>query len=158
MDVGAREDETFLSWPQENDINIPTLCHMEGLSDVGGCRLCMVEIEGSNSLHPACMTYAREGMVVNTTSERLLNYRKIIIDLLFSERNHVCSVCVSNGHCDLQDMAVELGVTHIRVPYLYPRMPIDASHPFSPWTTTAAFSARAACASATRSKGRTPGM
>jgi bidirectional [NiFe] hydrogenase diaphorase subunit len=130
VDVGAREDETILELAQENDIFIPTLCHMEGLSDVGGCRLCMVEIEGSNRLHPACMTYAREGMIVNTTSERLDGYRRMIIDMLFSERNHVCSVCVSNGHCDLQYMATRLGVTHIRVPYLYPRLPIDASHRF----------------------------
>jgi bidirectional [NiFe] hydrogenase diaphorase subunit len=130
VDIGAREDETILELAQENDIYIPTLCHMEGLSDIGGCRLCMVEIEGYNSLQPACMTFAREGMVVYTTSERLERYRRMIVDMLFSERNHVCSVCVSNGHCDLQDLAVELGITHISVPYLYPRMPIDVSHPF----------------------------
>jgi bidirectional [NiFe] hydrogenase diaphorase subunit len=130
VDVGAREDETLLELAQENNIHIPTLCHMEGLSDLGGCRLCMVEIEGSNKLHPACMTFAREGMVVHTTSERLERYRRMIIDMLFSERNHICSVCVSNGHCDLQDLAVELGITHIRVPYLYPRMEIDVSHPY----------------------------
>lgn len=130
IDVGAREDETILELAGENDIHIPTLCHMEGLSDVGGCRLCMVEIEGSNKLHPACMTYAREGMVVYTTSERIERYRRMIVDMLFSERNHICSVCVSNGHCDLQGLAVEMGVTHINVPYLYPRMAIDVSHPY----------------------------
>jgi len=130
VDVGAREDETLLELAEENNIYIPTLCHMEGLTNVGGCRLCMVEIEGSNRLWPACMTYAREGMVVHTTSERLERYRRMIIDMLFSERNHVCSVCVSNGHCDLQDLAVDLGITHIRVPYLYPRMDIDVSHPY----------------------------
>lgn len=130
VDVGAREDETLLELAAENKIHIPTLCSMEGLSNLGGCRLCMVEIEGSNRLQPACMTYAREGMVVHTTSERLEEYRRMIIDMLFSERNHICSVCVSNGHCDLQDLAVDLGVTHIRVPYLYPRMEIDVSHPY----------------------------
>lgn len=130
VDIGAREDESLLELAQENDIHIPTLCHMEGLSDIGGCRLCMVEIEGYSSLQPACMTYAREGLVVHTNTERLQRYRRLIIDFLFSERNHVCAVCVSNGHCDLQDLAIELGVTHIRVPYLYPRMDIDATHPY----------------------------
>jgi bidirectional [NiFe] hydrogenase diaphorase subunit len=130
VDVGAREDETLLELAQENNIHIPTLCRMEGLSNLGGCRLCMVEIEGYNRLQPACMTYAREGLVVHTKTERLERYRRMIIDMLFSERNHICSVCVSNGHCDLQDLAVELGVTHIRVPYLYPRMDIDVSHPY----------------------------
>jgi bidirectional [NiFe] hydrogenase diaphorase subunit len=58
----------------------------------------------------------------------LAEYRKLMVEMLFSERNHICSVCVSNGHCDLQDLAVKLGVTHIRIPYLHPRMEVDASH------------------------------
>lgn len=128
IDVGAREDETILELAQENGIFIPTLCHMEGLSEWGGCRLCMVEIKGSSRLMPACMTYAEEGMEVTTNSERLETYRKMILDLLFSERNHVCSVCVSNGHCDLQYLAGKLGMTHVGVPYLNPVLSVDASH------------------------------
>ncbi len=130
IDVGAREDETILELAQENGIHIPTLCHMEGLSDYGGCRLCLVEIKGSSKLLPACITFAREGMEVYTKTERLLKYRRQIIEMLFSERNHVCSVCVSNGHCDLQDLAEELGVMHVGVPYLYPNLHMDASHPY----------------------------
>lgn len=127
-DVAAREHETILELAQENDIFIPTLCHMEGLSEYGGCRLCMVEIKGSNKLQPACMTTANEGMEVVTNSEKLHEYRTMILDLLFSERNHVCSVCVSNGNCDLQYMSVKLGMTHIGVPYLNPSVPVDMSH------------------------------
>jgi bidirectional [NiFe] hydrogenase diaphorase subunit len=130
IDVGAREDETLLELAEENGIFIPTLCHMEGLSEWGGCRLCMVEIKGSNRLMPACMTYAEEGMDVVTDSERLHKYRTMILDLLFSERNHVCSVCVSNGHCDLQYMSEKLGMTHVGVPYLNPVLPVDASHDY----------------------------
>ncbi|MCA9949625.1 MAG: bidirectional hydrogenase complex protein HoxU [Anaerolineales bacterium] len=130
IDVGAREDETILELAQENGIHIPTLCHMEGLSEYGGCRLCLVEVKGSNKLQSACMTYAREGMEVFTKTERLINYRRQIVEMLFSERNHICSVCVSNGHCDLQNLAETLGVTHVRVPYLYPNLPVDASHEY----------------------------
>jgi bidirectional [NiFe] hydrogenase diaphorase subunit len=130
IDVGAREDETILELAQENGVFIPTLCHMEGLSEWGGCRLCMVEIKGSNRLMPACMTYAEEGMEVVTDSERLHKYRQMILSMLFSERNHVCSVCVSNGHCDLQFMADKLGLTHVGVPYLNPVLPVDASHDY----------------------------
>lgn len=130
MDVGAREDETILELAQENGIYIPTLCHVEGLSEFGGCRLCMVEVKGYGKLQPACMTFAREGMEVWTDSERLRQYRRMIVELLFSERNHVCSVCVSNGHCDLQDLAIRLGVTHVMVPYLHPDLHMDASHPY----------------------------
>ncbi len=130
IDVGAREDETILELAEENGIFIPTLCHMEGVSNVGSCRLCMVEVGGSSRLQPACMTYAEEGMEVTTDSERLLTYRRQVLDLLFSERNHVCSVCVSNGHCELQDLSEELGMTHVGVPYLNPQLSVDASHRF----------------------------
>jgi bidirectional [NiFe] hydrogenase diaphorase subunit len=67
-------------------------------------------------------------MQVRTTSDRLLEYRRMILELLFAERNHICSVCVSNGHCELQSLAQALGVDHIRYPYIYPQLPVDASH------------------------------
>lgn len=127
-DVGAREDETILEVARENGIDIPTLCHMDGLSDIGACRLCLVEVKGSGKLLTACVTTVQEGMEITTRSERLDSYRQMIVEMLFSERNHICSVCVSNGHCDLQDLAVDVGVTHISVPYLYPKVGIDASH------------------------------
>jgi bidirectional [NiFe] hydrogenase diaphorase subunit len=130
IDVGAREDETILELAQENGIFIPTLCHLEGVHDIGSCRMCLVEIKGTSKLLPACMTYAEEGMEVITNSERLLTYRRQVLDLLFSERNHVCAVCVSNGHCELQWMAEKLGISHVGVPYLYPTLAVDASHPY----------------------------
>jgi bidirectional [NiFe] hydrogenase diaphorase subunit len=127
-DIGAREDETILDVARENGIEIPTLCHLEGLSDIGACRLCLVEVKGSRKLLPACITPAREGMEVYTRSPKIDQYRRMIVEMLFSERNHICAVCVSNGHCDLQDLAIDLGVSHVKVPYLYPNLPIDASH------------------------------
>jgi NADH dehydrogenase/NADH:ubiquinone oxidoreductase subunit G len=80
----------------------------------------------------------------------------MIVELLFAERNHVCAVCVSNGHCELQTWPSKLGMDHVRVPYRRP-LRVDASHERFGSTTTAASCARAACASATRSKARTPG-
>lgn len=127
-DVGARGDQTILEVALENNIKIPTLCHLEGLSDVGACRLCLVEVKGSNKLLPACVTQVQEGMEVIANSERLRKYRLTILELLFSERNHICSVCVSNGHCELQTLGQELGMTHIRVPYLHPSLEVDASN------------------------------
>ena len=127
-DVSAREDQTILEAAREHGIDIPTLCHLDGLSDVGACRLCLVEVKGSRRLLPACTTRVEEGMEVTTRSERLDRYRRTILELLFSERNHVCAVCVANGHCELQDLAVRLGMTHVRVPYRSPLLPIDASH------------------------------
>ena len=128
QDCGARADETILEVAQQNNIFIPTLCHIDGLTDIGACRLCVVEVKGTNKLLPACVTHVQEGMEVTTDSERLQRYRLAILEMVFSERNHICSVCVSNGHCELQSLAEKLGMTHVRVPYLYPKLEVDASN------------------------------
>jgi bidirectional [NiFe] hydrogenase diaphorase subunit len=88
----------------------------------------MVEIAGSAKLHPACVTPIQEGMKVTTQSDRLRHYRRMIVELLFAERNHVCAVCVSNGHCELQELARELGIDHVEFPGRYPALTVDASH------------------------------
>ena len=126
--VSARAGQTILEVARENNIEIPTLCHLDGLSDVGACRLCVVEIKGGNKLLPSCVTSVFEGMEVTTQSDRLRRHRRTILELLFAERNHICSVCVANGHCELQTLAQNQGVTHVRLPYRNPELPVDASH------------------------------
>lgn len=126
--VAGAEGETVLQVAQEAGIRIPTLCHFEGLSDVGACRLCLIEVVGSAKPRLACMTPVEEGMEVIATSERLAGYRATIVEMLFVERNHVCAVCVANRHCELQDLAVELGVTHFDLPEIHPLLGVDASH------------------------------
>jgi bidirectional [NiFe] hydrogenase diaphorase subunit len=126
--VSAQEGQTLLSVLREHGVHIPTLCHLEGLSERGGCRLCLVEIEGNNKLLPACVTPASEGLVVRTHSDRLTKYRRMILELLLSERNHICAVCVMNGHCELQWEAARASVDHVRYEYLTPDLPVDASH------------------------------
>jgi bidirectional [NiFe] hydrogenase diaphorase subunit len=128
QDVSGRAEETILDLARENDIFIPTLCNLEGLTPVGACRLCLVEVEGTNKLLPACVTKVQEGMVVNTDSERLRNHRKMILEMLFVEGNHVCAVCVSNGNCELQWLAEKLGVDHTNLKYTTPQKEVDASH------------------------------
>ncbi len=96
---------------------------------MGACRLCMVEVSGIDRLFPACTTPVQDGMSVVTTSPRLSRYRRMTIELLLVERNHVCAVCVSNGHCELQDMAYTMGITSVRFAYNFPRLQADSSHP-----------------------------
>ena len=127
--LSAYEGETLLSAAKAAGIAIPTMCHMDGISEVGACRLCLVEVEGSNKLQAACVTAVAEGMAVQTETPRLQEYRKMILELLFAERNHVCSVCVANRHCELQDMAVNLGMDHVRFEYQSPECHIDVTHP-----------------------------
>ena len=125
----AAEGQTILEAARANGKFIPALCHMQGLTPVGACRLCVVEVSGVGRLLPACTTPVQEGMSVTTESAKLGSYRRIALELLFAERNHYCSVCVSNGRCELQSLAQKLGVTSVRYPYSYPRLPVDVSHP-----------------------------
>jgi bidirectional [NiFe] hydrogenase diaphorase subunit len=125
----ANEGSTILDVARANEIFIPTLCNFKGLSNVGACRLCMVEVRGVPRLLPACATLVAEGMDVTVDSPKVTKYRKMILELLFAERNHVCAACVSNGHCELQSLAQQLGVHHTRYPYRYPVFKPDASHP-----------------------------
>jgi bidirectional [NiFe] hydrogenase diaphorase subunit len=127
-EVSARTGETILEVARENNIYIPTLCQLDGLSNVGACRMCLVEIKGSNKLLPACVATVFEGMEVSTNTERLQKHRRMILELLFAERNHICSVCVSNGHCELQALGQEQGLTHVRLPYRNPELTVDASN------------------------------
>ena len=126
--VTGHSSDTILSTARNHGIAIPSLCFFEGLSPAGSCRLCVVEIEGSNKLSPACTTPIEQGMRITTQSSRLSHYRKAIIELLFSERNHVCAVCVANGHCELQNLAQVLGVDHVPYHTMSPHYSLDASH------------------------------
>jgi bidirectional [NiFe] hydrogenase diaphorase subunit len=128
-DVAMATGTTLLAAAREVGVPIPTLCHLEGLSPVAACRLCLVEIEGSGKLQPACLTPVAEGMVVHTDTPRLQDYRRTVIEMLFTEGNHICAICVANGHCELQDRAVEVGMDHSRLPYRHPDRPVDLSHP-----------------------------
>ena len=118
--VTAAEGETILPRRATAGIAIPTLCHLDGLSDVGACRLCLVEVAAGRKLLPACVTQVAEGMDVHTDTPKLREYRRMIVELLFAERNHVCSVCVANGHCELQDLAAAAGMDHVRFEYQFP--------------------------------------
>ncbi len=126
--VSAQEGESLLAVLRENGIELPTLCHLDGLSERGGCRLCLIEIAGNQKLQPACVTPAQEGLLISTHSDRLVKYRRMILELLLSERNHICAVCVMNGNCELQWEAAKIGVDHVRFDYLCPDLPMDASH------------------------------
>ena len=119
----------ILEVARENGIFIPTLCHLPGLSQSGR----LPPVPGGSEGHQqaaARLRHARRrrhGSHASTPSGwRAI--RRGILELLFAERNHVCSVCVTNGHCDLQSLALQLGMTHVHFPYQYPKLPVDASH------------------------------
>ena len=125
----ATEGSTILQAAQAAGKEIPTLCHVAGLNPVGACRVCIVELSGTDRLFPACTTPVQDGMSVTTNSQRLQRYRRITVELLLIERNHTCAVCVSNNHCELQAMATALGINNVRYKYNYPKLSVDLSHP-----------------------------
>jgi bidirectional [NiFe] hydrogenase diaphorase subunit len=127
--VTTQEGLTVLEAALAHGKAIPTLCALKGLSAVGACRVCMVELAGTDRLVPACTTLLQEGMSIKTSSSKLTAYRQMVVELLLVERNHICSACVSNGHCELQALAQSLGITHVRYPYNNPRLPVDMTHP-----------------------------
>jgi bidirectional [NiFe] hydrogenase diaphorase subunit len=127
-ETSAAEGATILQAAEDAGIKIPTLCHLEGVGDIGACRLCLVEVTGVAKLLPACTTKVSEGMDVKTDSERLRKYRRMTLELLFAERNHVCAVCVSNGHCELQALGYTQGVDHVRYDYVFPKWGMDITH------------------------------
>ncbi len=127
-DATAKPGQTILEVAREHEIDIPTLCNLEGLSVWGACRLCLVEVEGQRKLLAACSTQVTEGMIVKTNTPKLQQHKKVIVEMLFAERNHICAVCVSNGHCELQDLAVSLGVDRVHLPYMNPETRVDSSH------------------------------
>jgi bidirectional [NiFe] hydrogenase diaphorase subunit len=128
-EVMAHDGETILSVARREGIPIPTLCHLEGLSIHGGCRLCVVEVEGDHRLQPACATEVHEHMEVRTTSPGLDDHRQRIVALLFAEGTHVCAACVASGNCELQTLATVTGMDHPTYGLRFAGTDVDASHP-----------------------------
>ncbi|HSV75077.1 MAG TPA: bidirectional hydrogenase complex protein HoxU [Chthonomonadales bacterium] len=127
-DVTAHEGQTLLEAARDANLPIPTLCHLHGLSDVAACRLCIVEVVGTPRLLAACVTRVADGMEVSTNTERLQEYRRMIVELLFAEGNHFCAVCLANGNCELQNLGAAVGMDHSRYEYLYPKRSVDITH------------------------------
>jgi formate dehydrogenase major subunit len=129
--IEVPEGTTVLNAARKAGIQIPTLCDHPHLTPFGGCRLCMIEIEGFRTLQSACTVPVSNNMTVRTTSEQISTARKFVLTLIFSERNHFCPYCqVSGGDCELQNAAYGEGMTHWSLQPNWQRYPVDASHPY----------------------------
>lgn len=129
-DITAQEGKNILETATDNGIEIPHLCFLEGLTKTGACRLCLVELKGQAKLFASCSTPISDGMEVVTNSEKLKEYRKSTLQLLLSERTHICSVCVANKNCELQSLADKLGVDHVAFEREWTHENVDSTHPF----------------------------
>ena len=108
--ISAREGMSILAAAKENGIRIPTLCYFKDLNEVGACRICVVEVKGEKKLLAACSTVVAEGMEVLTDSPRVLEARRVNLQLILSAHNCSCPTCKRNGNCALQSLCEELNI------------------------------------------------
>lgn len=129
--IEAPEGTTVLTAAKRAGIEIPTLCAHKELTPFGGCRLCIVDVQGFRVPIAACTLPVSNGMVINTETEAIKKSRKFILSMLFSERNHFCPFCqVSGGDCDLQNAAYNEGMTHWPMQPGWNKYPVDTTHPY----------------------------
>ncbi|GAX62117.1 formate dehydrogenase subunitA (FdhA) [Candidatus Scalindua japonica] len=106
----VEQGKTVLEVARANDIWIPTLCHDNRLEPYGGCRICLVEIEGARQLMPSCISRVNEGMVVRTETENVRRTRKGVLEYILSDHPLDCMTCEATGCCELQDVAYATGI------------------------------------------------
>ncbi len=125
--VSVEPGTTVLDAARQSGVIIPTLCHLDGVSSPGSCRVCLVEIEGARTLQPACVTEANDGMVVKSNSKTARQARKLSVELMLANHPWDCNACVRNQECELQDLAQAMGIDEVRFPYARESQPIDRS-------------------------------
>lgn len=113
-EVEAKLGETILTVLKRESIDIPTLCHIEGLTPSGACRVCVVELEGQQNLVPSCSFPVSDGMRIRTNSQRVINARKTIIELLLASHPNDCMYCDKQDKCELLNLARKYGVNEKR--------------------------------------------
>jgi NADH dehydrogenase/NADH:ubiquinone oxidoreductase subunit G len=128
--VSGREGMTILEVARENGIDIPTLCYLEDLPPVGACRLCVVEVEGSRTLVGSCHTPIAEGMVIHTHSPKVLETRRVLVELMLASHPDSCLVCDEANRCELRKIAADLdiGLPRFRMRKHY--YPVEDENPY----------------------------
>ena len=117
-EVEVENGTTIFQAARQMGIDIPALCYMKldnlGVENrPGGCRICVVEVEGRRNLAPSCSTLCTPGMVVHTHTMRVINARRTVLELILSDHPKDCLICPKNGRCELQDLAARLGIREI---------------------------------------------
>ena len=112
--ISVEEGTTILQAALKNGIDIPTLCFLKEINEVGDCRMCIVEVEGRRGFVTSCIQKVEEGMVVKTNSPEIIDARKVVLDLILSNHHRDWLTCTRNGNCELQDLATKFNMTKVR--------------------------------------------
>lgn len=129
-EIKAPEGTNLIDAAELGGIHIPNLCYLKGLKGIGACRLCLVEIEGMKSPMIACTTRVKEGMVVNTKTEKVQEVRKFVIDLILSMHPLDCMTCTKAGVCNLQNYAYDFEIKESSFTRKKFGFSIDEANPF----------------------------
>ena len=123
------EGTTILDAARSVGIDIPTLCYLKGVNEIGACRICVVEVEGQDLLIPACDNVVAEGMVVYTNSPRVREARRVNLRLLLSQHDTKCTTCTRSGNCKLQQLSNDYNLLGDHYPHDLKNIPDDYSNP-----------------------------
>ena len=113
VEMEVPKSYTILDAAREHGIDIPTLCHLKGINEIGACRMCIVEVEGARGFATSCVMPVSEGMVVRTNTPAVRDARKVTLELLLSNHDKKCLTCVRSENCELQALAKKLNITDI---------------------------------------------
>ncbi len=112
-EICVPEGITILEAARKSNIDIPTLCYLKEINQIGDCRMCIVEVEGRKGFVTSCITKVEEGMVVHTNTQAVMEARRTVLDLIISNHEIDCLTCTRNGNCELQDLAIKFNIQNI---------------------------------------------
>ena len=127
--LSAKNGTTILKAAEAAGIPVPHLCYLKDINEIGACRMCMVEIEGTERLVPACNTEVMEGMVIYTNSPKVRQARRTNLLLILSQHNSNCTVCIRGGNCELQKLSQDLNIHYQPYKVQLERSVVDLSNP-----------------------------
>lgn len=113
QEVKAKKGSTILQAAKQAGIDIPTLCFLKEINEVGDCRMCIVEVEGRRGFATSCIQKVEEGMVVHTNTQNVLEARHVILDLIISNHAKDCLTCTRSGNCELQALATKFNISKV---------------------------------------------
>ena len=113
-EVKVKQGTTILQAAKQVNVDIPTLCFLKDINEVGDCRMCIVEVEGKKGFATSCIQKVEEGMVVHTHSPAVMEARRVILDLILSNHHRDCLTCSRNGNCELQALAMKFNIHQVQ--------------------------------------------
>ncbi|MFZ5651393.1 MAG: NADH-dependent [FeFe] hydrogenase, group A6 [Bacillota bacterium] len=125
----VEKGSTVLEAARQAGIKIPTLCYMKEINEIGACRICLVEIQGARTLQASCVAPVTDGMVVRTSTPAVMQARKLNLELILSNHPRECLTCPRSTNCELQQLALEMGITELRFSGKLPPYEKDDSSP-----------------------------